>query len=147
MEAVAKLKGYPMSARKMRLVADIVRGKNVDQALNILRYTKKDAGKVIEKVLLSAIANWENKNDMALNADDFDLIVKTIMVDQAPMLKRFRPAPHGRAHRIRKHNAHLTVVVENRIALESDYTEDEDFADDEDVEMVEVDDAVESTKE
>ncbi len=121
MEAVAKLKNCPMSARKMRLVADIIRGKNVDDALNILRYTKKEAARWLEKVVLSAISNWEYKQNMAVSADDHDLIIKTVLVDEAGMLKRFRPAPHGRAHRIRKRSNHVTLIVENNIPLEIDY--------------------------
>ena len=125
MEAVAKLKNCPMSARKMRLVADLVRGKGVDDALNILRYTKKEAAEWMEKLLLSAIANWESKNGMAFNADDYDLFIKTVFVDEAGMLKRFRPAPHGRAHRIRKRSNHVTLIVENRIEVE-DLVEEDD---------------------
>jgi large subunit ribosomal protein L22 len=109
-----------MSARKMRLVVDTVRGKSVDEALNILKYTKQEAGKWIDKLILSAVANWENKNDMLLNAEDFDLIVKTAFVDNGTMLKRFRPAPHGRAHRIRKRTNHVTLVVENRVPTDSE---------------------------
>ncbi|MEO0338080.1 MAG: 50S ribosomal protein L22 [Bacteroidota bacterium] len=117
MEAVAKLKNVPMSARKMRLVVDNIRGKNVEDALSILRYTKKEAAVWLEKLVLSAIANWEYKLDGAENADEYDLYIKTAFVDQAPMLKRFRPAPHGRAHRIRKHSNHVTIVVENAVEL------------------------------
>ena len=122
MEAVAKLRNCPMSARKMRLVAEIVRGKKVNDALNLLRFTKKEAAGWMEKVIVSAIANWEYKQNMAANADDHDLVIKTVLVDEAGMLKRFRPAPHGRAHRIRKRSNHVTLVVENKIPLEVDYT-------------------------
>ncbi len=118
MEAVAKLKSVPMSARKMRLVVDTIRGKSVEDALNILKFTKKEAGEWLEKLLLSAVANWENKLDMAYSADDYDLVVKTAFVDEGSMLKRFRPAPHGRAHRIRKRMNHVTVVVENRTLID-----------------------------
>jgi large subunit ribosomal protein L22 len=120
MEAVAKLKNCPMSARKMRLVVDLIRGKSVDEALNILRFTKKEAAKWLEKLLLSAIANWEYKNDMNYNAEDYGLYVKTIFSDEGTFLKRYRPAPQGRAHRIRKRTNHVTLVVENKIALEQD---------------------------
>ena len=120
MEAIAKLKNCPMSARKMRLVVDLVRGKNVDEALDMLRFTKKEAAEWLEKVVLSAIANWEYKLGGAESADDYDLIIKTAFVDEGTMLKRFRPAPHGRAHRIRKRTNHVTIIVENRIALPSD---------------------------
>lgn len=120
MEAVAKLKNCPMSARKMRLVVDLIRGKSIDEALNILRFTKKEAAKWLEKLLLSAIANWEYKNDMNYNAEDYNLYVKTIFSDEGTFLKRFRPAPQGRAHRIRKRTNHVTLVVENRIAIDQD---------------------------
>jgi large subunit ribosomal protein L22 len=120
MEAVAKLKNCPMSARKMRMTAGIIRGKEVSKALAILKFSKREGSIWLEKVLLSAIANWENKNDMALSADDHNLYIKTLLVDQGTSLKRFRPAPHGRAHRIRKHQNHVTLVVENKVAIESD---------------------------
>ena len=113
MEAVAKLKNVPLSARKMRFVVDSIRGKSVDDALNILKYSKREASEFVEKLVLSAIANWENKLDMAYNADDYDLFIKTIFVDEAGMLKRFRPAPHGRAHRIRKRSNHTTIIVDS----------------------------------
>lgn len=109
-----------MSARKMRLVVDNIRGRNVDDALSILRYTKKEASTWLEKLVLSAIANWEDRLGGMENADDYDLYIKTAFVDQGPQLKRFRPAPHGRAHRIRKHSNHVTIVVENRVELEDD---------------------------
>ncbi|MBX2927910.1 MAG: 50S ribosomal protein L22 [Saprospiraceae bacterium] len=123
MEAVAKLKNCPMSARKMRLVMDNIRGKNVNQALDILRFTKRESASWLEKVLVSAIANWENKLDGAENADDFELYIKTALVDEGAFLKRFRPAPHGRAHRIRKRTCHATIIVENRIALTNELVE------------------------
>ncbi|HMQ47749.1 MAG TPA: 50S ribosomal protein L22 [Saprospiraceae bacterium] len=114
MEAVAKLKSVPMSARKMRLVVDNIRGKNVEDALNILRFTKNEAAVWLEKLVVSAIANWEYKLGGSQSADDFDLFIKTIFSDEGTMLKRFQPAPHGRAHRIRKRTSHVTVIVENR---------------------------------
>lgn len=124
MEAVAKLRNCPMSARKMRLVADLVRGRGnssnanpVDQALSTLRYTNKEAAKWLEKLLLSAISNWENKFDMMESADDYALVVREIQVGEAGMLKRFRPAPHGRAHRIRKRMCHVTLKLENTIPV------------------------------
>lgn len=112
-----------MSARKMRLVMDNIRGKNVNQALDILRFTKRESASWLEKVLVSAIANWENKLDGAENADDFELYIKTALVDEGAFLKRFRPAPHGRAHRIRKRTCHATIIVENRIALTNELVE------------------------
>ncbi len=120
MEAVAKLRNCPMSARKMRLAADLVRNKPVGEALSILQYSGREAGIWLEKLLLSAVANWENKLDNTESADDYDLRVSMIMVDQGPMIKRFRPAPQGRAHRIRKHSNHVTLAVANAVALASD---------------------------
>ena len=123
MEAVAKLRNCPMSARKMRLVVDLVRGKGVEEALDILRFTKKEAAVWLEKLVLSAVANWENKLDGAESADDYGLVIKTAFSDQGTMLKRFRPAPHGRAHRIRKHTNLVTIVVENSVPLASEQAE------------------------
>lgn len=133
MEAVAKLRNVPMSARKMRLVVDNIRGKSVEDALDILQFTKKEAAEWLKKVVLSAIANWEYKTGGAESADDYDLYIKTAFSDEGTMLKRFRPAPHGRAHRIRKRTNHVTIVVENRVPL--DATDDDDVL--EDVEEIE----------
>ena len=138
MEAVAKLKNVPMSARKMRLVVDIIRGKNVEEALDILRFTKKEAAVWLEKLVLSAIANWEYKLGGAESADDYDLYIKTIFSDEGSMLKRFRPAPHGRAHRIRKRTNHVTLIVENRVPVNEDQ-EGEEY------DAVEVEDIEEET--
>ncbi|MEZ4906967.1 MAG: 50S ribosomal protein L22 [Saprospiraceae bacterium] len=123
MEAVAKLKNCPMSARKMRMVADAIRGKSVEDALNILRFNKREGSFWLEKLLMSSISNWENKLDMAKSADEHDLYVKTIFVDGGAFLKRFRPAPHGRAHRIRKRTNHVTLIVENRVPFEENNVE------------------------
>ncbi len=112
MEAVAKLKNYPSSPRKMRLVADLIRGVEVEKALNILKFTNKWAARPLEKLLLSGIANWEAKNPGQL--DDEQLYVKAIWVDQARTLKRFRPAPFGRAYRIRKRSNHVTIIVDTK---------------------------------
>lgn len=117
MEAVAKLKNCPMSARKMRLVVDNIRGKDVDKALNILKFTRKEAATWLEKLVLSAVANWKVKAGEGVDADDYNLVIKTAFVDQGAMLKRFRPAPFGRAHRIRKHTNHVTIIVENHKLL------------------------------
>ena len=106
----AALNDCPSSPRKMRLVADIIRGENVDRALYILKYSKKDASNKLEKLLLSAIANWQAKNEGS-NIEDAGLFVKEIFVDSAGMLKRLRPAPQGRAHRIRKRSNHVTIVL------------------------------------
>jgi large subunit ribosomal protein L22 len=120
MEATAKLRNISLSARKMRLVVDLIRGKSVDEALNILKFHKRESAEWLEKVLLSSIANWEVKTDMTLDAADHDLYIKSIYSNEGTSLKRFRPAPHGRAHRIRKRMNHVTVVVENRVATELD---------------------------
>lgn len=111
--AIAKLNNCPTSPRKMRLVADIIRGKNVNDALNILKFTQKEAAGRLEKLLLSAINNWEQKNEGERSADA-GLYIKTINVDSGRMLKRIQPAPQGRAHRIRKRSNHVTLIVDNR---------------------------------
>lgn len=112
MEAIARLNNVPTSPRKMRLVADLVRGKRVGQALSILKFTPNHGAIKLEKLLLSAVANWQAKNpDEKL--EDSDLYVKTIFVDGGRMLKRLRPAPQGRAHRIRKRSNHVTLVVDS----------------------------------
>ena len=108
--AFAKLNNCPTSPRKMRLVADLVRGEQVEKALNILRFSQKEASRRLEKLLLSAVANWQSKNEDA-NVEDAELFVKEIKVDSGTMLKRLRPAPQGRAHRIRKRSNHVTLVL------------------------------------
>ena len=108
--AFAKLNNCPTSPRKMRLVADLVRGERVEKALNILKFSQKEASNRLEKLLLSAIANWQAKNEDA-NIEEAELFVKEIRVDGGTMLKRLRPAPQGRAHRIRKRSNHVTLVV------------------------------------
>ncbi len=107
---VAKLNGCPTSPRKMRLVADLIRGLEVEKALNVLRFNPKEASINLEKLLLSAIANWQAKNEDA-SIEDAGLFIKTIAVDSASMLKRLRPAPQGRAHRIRKRSNHVTLEL------------------------------------
>jgi large subunit ribosomal protein L22 len=124
MEAVAKLKNVPMSPRKMRMVVDMIRGKDVEQALNILKFNKREASTWLEKLLLSAIANWEYKTDMTKSADEFDLFIKEAYVDEGPSLKRFRPAPHGRAHPFKRRTNHTTIVVDNRVAFEEEGVEE-----------------------
>ena len=108
--AFAKLNNCPTSPRKMRLVADLVRGEKVENALNILKFNQKEASGRLEKLLLSAIANWQAKNEDA-DVESAELFVKEIRVDGGSMLKRLRPAPQGRAHRIRKRSNHVTLVV------------------------------------
>lgn len=116
--AFAKLNNCPTSPRKMRLVADMVRGAEVEKALAILRFSQKEASRRIEKLLLSAIANWQAKNEDT-DIESADLFVKEIKVDSARMLKRLRPAPQGRAHRIRKRSNHVTLVLGARNNAES----------------------------
>jgi large subunit ribosomal protein L22 len=108
----AVLRNCPTSPRKMRLVTDLIRGKEVNKALNTLRYSNKEAAGRVEKLLLSAIANWQNKNE-GVRIDDQYLFVSEISVDSARILKRLRPAPQGRAHRIRKRSNHVTLFIRN----------------------------------
>ncbi len=108
--AFARLNDCPTSPRKMRLVADLVRGQEVEKALAILRFSTKEASRRLEKLLLSAIANWQAKNEDA-DIEDAALIVQEIRVDGGRSLKRLRPAPQGRAHRIRKRSNHVTLVL------------------------------------
>ncbi|MEI6881201.1 MAG: 50S ribosomal protein L22 [Bacteroidota bacterium] len=119
MEAVAKLNNCPTSPRKMRLLADLIRGKKVEEAYNILRFNAKiDYAIRLEKLLRSAIANWEQKNE-GQRYEESGLIVKTIFVDGGPMMKRILPAPQGRAHRIRKRSNHVTLVVDTAAVKEN----------------------------
>ncbi|MBF91124.1 MAG: 50S ribosomal protein L22 [Flavobacteriales bacterium] len=111
--AFAKLNNCPTSPRKMRLVADIIRGEDVDKALHILKFNPKEASARLEKLLLSALANWESKNEGA-RMEDSQLFVKEVTVDSGRMLKRIQPAPQGRAHRIRKRSNHVTLVLGSR---------------------------------
>ena len=106
----AKLNNCPTSPRKMRLVADQVRGESINQALAILKFSPKEASRKLEKLLLSAISNWQAKNEER-DLEKADLFVKEIKVDSGKMLKRLRPAPQGRAHRIRKRSNHVTLVL------------------------------------
>ena len=108
--AFAKLNNCPTSPRKMRLMADLIRGEGVDKALSILRFSPKESSVRLEKLLLSAVANWQAKNEDG-DLEKAGLFVKEIRVDSARMLKRLRPAPQGRAHRIRKRSNHVTLVL------------------------------------
>ena len=111
--AIAVLKDAPTSPRKMRLVADTVRGVEVNHALDLLHYSKKEASIRLEKLLRSAIANWEAKNaEQTRELENGNVIVKTIMVDEGRTLKRIRPCPQGRAGRIRKRSNHVTIVLD-----------------------------------
>lgn len=114
----AVLKNCPTSPRKMRLVADQVRGEDVNRALDILKFSPKEASHRLEKLILSAISNWQTKNE-GVRIEDSSLYVKAIYVDSARVLKRLRPAPQGRAHRIRKRSNHITVVLDSAITNES----------------------------
>lgn len=111
--AIARLNNCPTSPRKMRLVTDIIRGVDVDKALYILKYSKKEASIRLEKLLLSAIANWQVKNE-GKDIEEAKLFVKEIFVDGGSMLKRLRPAPQGRGYRIRKRSNHVTIILGNK---------------------------------
>ena len=112
MEAIAKLTNVPTSPRKMRVVADLIRGERVVKALSILKFEPKVGAAKLEKLLLSAISNWQIANEDA-KIEEADLYIKTIAVDSGRMLKRLRPAPQGRAHRIRKRSNHVTMVIDS----------------------------------
>ena len=109
----AVLRNCPTSPRKMRLVADMIRGMEVNKALDVLKYSSKEASQRVEKLLLSAIANWQAKND-GVRLEESELYVSQIMVDSGRILKRLRPAPQGRAHRIRKRSNHVTIYVDSK---------------------------------
>jgi large subunit ribosomal protein L22 len=109
MEAIAKLNNYPTSPRKMRLLADLIRGMKVEKALAILDHNPKHPAVPLRKLVISAISNWKLKNE---GADENTLIVKTIFVDGARVIKRMRPAPQGRGYRVRKRSNHVTVIVD-----------------------------------
>lgn len=115
MEAVAHLRNNPTSTRKMRLVADLIRGKGAFEALTILKFSKQEPATKLEKLLKSAINNWEQKN--ALRPEDNDLFVKEIQVNAGTMIKRFLPAPQGRAYRLRKRSNHVTIKIDSKIAV------------------------------
>jgi len=108
----ARLKNCPVSPRKMRLVADLIRGQEVNKALDVLKYSPQHASRDLEKLVLSAVSNWQNKNE-GVRIEDSNLVISEIRVDQGRTLKRYRPAPQGRAHRIRKRSNHVTVILEN----------------------------------
>jgi large subunit ribosomal protein L22 len=109
MEAVAKLKNYPTSPRKMRLLADLIRGMKVEKALAVLEHNPEHPAVPMRKLVLSAISNWKQKNE---GGDEGQLVVKSIFVDGARTLKRMRPAPQGRGYRVRKRSNHVTVIVD-----------------------------------
>src|SRR6478609_11575298 len=117
MEAVAKLNNYPTSPRKMRLLADLVRGMQVEKALAVLEHNAKHPAVPLRKLVLSAISNWKQKNE---SGDEGQLVIKTIFVDGARTLKRMRPAPQGRGYRVRKRSNHVTVIVDNAPVITKD---------------------------
>jgi large subunit ribosomal protein L22 len=119
MEAVAKLRNYPTSPRKMRLLADLIRGEKVEKALAVLEFNTKHPAVPLRKLILSAISNWKAKNE---GADESQLIVKTIFVDGGRTLKRMRPAPQGRGYRVRKRSNHVTVIVDEKVIKEKKET-------------------------
>ncbi|MCX7986157.1 MAG: 50S ribosomal protein L22 [Bacteroidales bacterium] len=120
-KVIATLRNYPTSPRKMRYVIDLIRGKEVNRALDILRYAEKAAAKPVEKLLLSAIANWQAKNE-GVRLDDAYIFIKEAKVDGGRMLKRLRPAPQGRAYRIRKRSNHVTLVLDSVVNKEESLT-------------------------
>jgi large subunit ribosomal protein L22 len=113
----AVLRDCPTSPRKMRLVVDLIRGVEVQRALDILKFCPKEAARRLEKLLLSAISNWSSKNEDQ-DVDKSNLFVEEVFVDGAGMLKRLRPAPQGRAHRIRKRSNHVTITLGSKAAVE-----------------------------
>ncbi|GAB2456547.1 hypothetical protein GCM10011375_04720 [Hymenobacter qilianensis] len=114
MEATAKLRNVPTSPRKMRLVADMVRGQKVTRALGLLKFEANSGAERIEKLLLSALSNWQQKNEDE-RIEDANLYIKEIFVDEGRQLKRLRPAPQGRGHRIRKRSNHVTLVIDSKV--------------------------------
>lgn len=126
MEAIAKLNNCPLSPRKMRLVADQIRNKDVNHALNVLKFNQKRTYAVyLEKLLLSAIANWEQTNDRRAD-EETGLFISQIYVDSGRMLKRIQPAPQGRAHRIRKRSNHITMHIDSLLDFDDLFEEDVD---------------------
>jgi large subunit ribosomal protein L22 len=113
-KAFAVLKDCPTSPRKMRLVTDLIRGMDVNKALDVLKFNTKEASRRVEKLLLSAISNWQIKNE-GVRIEESNLFVKEVFVGQGRTLKRLRPAPQGRAHRIRKRSNHVTIVLDSMI--------------------------------
>jgi large subunit ribosomal protein L22 len=123
MEAIAKLNNVPSSPRKMRLVAGLVRGQSVNKALALLKFEANSGAEKIEKLLLSALSNWQQKNEDA-RIEDFNLYIKEIKVDEGKMLKRLRPAPQGRGHRIRKRSNHVTLIIDSRVEEEVNFSKE-----------------------
>ena len=124
MEAVAKLNNHPTSPRKMRYTLDTIRGMEVEKALNLLKFSAKHASKPVEKLLLSAIDNWTRKNE-GTRVEDAQLFVKEVKADGGKTLKRFLPAPQGRAYKMRKRSNHVTIIVDSKVAAAAAGTENE----------------------
>jgi large subunit ribosomal protein L22 len=114
--AYAKLNNCPTSPRKMRLVADMVRGQGVEKSLYLLKHSPKEASNRLYKLLLSAVSNWQAKN-VGQRIEEANLYIKEVFVDSARMMKRVQPAPQGRAHRIRKRSNHVTLIVDSRVII------------------------------
>ena len=123
MEAIAKLRNVPTSPRKMRVVADLIRGERVNRALSLLKFEPKQGAARLEKLLLSAVSNWQQANE-EVKLEDADLYIKEIYVDSARILKRLRPAPQGRAHRIRKRSNHVTLMIDSINPVEAPVQEE-----------------------
>ena len=121
MEAVAKLKNYPTSPRKMRLLADLIRGKKVDNVLAILEHNAKHPAVPLRKLVLSAISNWKAKNE---GGDVQELVIKTVFVDGGRTLKRMRPAPQGRGYRVRKRSNHVTLIVDHPQVITEEFIQE-----------------------
>lgn len=119
--SLARLSNCPTSPRKMRLVADMIRGKQVETALNSLKFSTKEAAGRLEKVLLSAISNWQAKND-GQRIEDHVLFVKDVFIDSGRQLKRLRTAPQGRGHRVRKRSNHITLILDSKTAVQVETT-------------------------
>jgi large subunit ribosomal protein L22 len=115
----AVLRNCPTSPRKMRLVTDMIKGVEVNKALDMLKFSSKEASRAVEKLLLSAIANWQTKNEGA-RIEENKLVVKEAYVDQSRTLKRIQPAPQGRAHRIKKRSNHVTIVIDSQNVIEEE---------------------------
>ncbi len=113
-QAYARLRNVPTSPRKMRLVVDMIRGKEVNSALDILKFSKQEASGRVEKLLLSAVANWKEKNE-GVRLEDANLFVKEVYVDSGRILKRLKPAAQGRANRIKKRSNHVTILVDSKL--------------------------------
>ena len=121
---VARLKDNPTSPRKMRIMADVIRGKDVDYALNVLKYSRREAAEKLLKLLKSAVANWQVKNE-GVRIEDAQLYVKSVVVDGGRMLKRLRVAPRGMGHRIRKRSNHVTIIIDDKNIVNNNIEENQ----------------------